>query len=192
MFFTKKPNIFFLSLLLLFICSCKDEELEIPYFDFEIHSPGPQDTGSGTANVFDKTWQATAYLFPYDQDTQFMALRFETYSPEGFLREELYFGNFALIEGSYSLVNNSSASTLMDDYIIYSGYALSEDDGDVVYAGYTLDHQYPHSFYIDQIDTLARTINGRFNVLFKIREENSHLNLAKLVLFEDGEFTVNY
>jgi len=188
----KKRNRCFILLLLLFISACTHEGIEIPYFDFIVYSPGPQDSGNASANVFDKTWRATAYIFPNEQDTQFMAVRFETYSPEGFIRDEVFFGNFALKEGSYSVVDDSSAGILQDDYVVYGGHGQYQDDGDVLIGAYILDQRYQNNLFIDRIDTVAHIIEGRFNALFKLREEYSHHNIAKLILFKDGEYTVNY
>lgn len=173
-------------------CTCKEDGIGIPYFDFVIYAPGSQDSGSASANVFDKKWQATAYLFPFDLDTQYTSIRFETFSPDGFLRDAVFFGNFALKEGFYTVTNGPIASTSQGDHIIKGGYGQFEDDGDVIYGGYELDDVYTNRFHIDHIDTISHTIEGRFSALFTLREAYFHNDLARQVLFEDGAFIVKY
>jgi len=174
------------------VSACKDDDSGIPYFDFVIHSAGPLDSGFANAKVFDKTWQATGYIFPFYLEPQYMAVIFNTFSPEGFLRDDLVFGNFALKEGSYKVIDNPSAGTLQDDHLIYGAYAQFQDDGDVIYGGYELDTTYTNRFHIDRIDTIAHMVEGRFEVLFKIWDSYLHADLARQVLFEDGEFVVKY
>jgi hypothetical protein len=172
--------------------ACKDDDIGIPYFDFVLYSPGPQDSGFASANVFDKTWQATSYIFPYAEQPQYLSVIFNTFSSEGFLRDDLVFGNFALKEGTYVVSDDPYVSTVQDDHLIYGGYAQFQADGDVIYGGYALDPDYPNRFHIDRIDTIAHTVEGRFSALFNLREFYLHAHLARQVLFEDGVFKVKY
>jgi hypothetical protein len=188
-----KLKISIATLVLIFhLSGCKDEDLVIPYFDFILYSAGMQEYGNAKAIVFDKTWQATAYIFPYAQDTQFVSLRLETYTLEGELRDVIYFGNFALNEGAYEVTEDASAGLLENDNVIFGGYAQFIADGDVIYGSYELDERHQPSFVIDRVDTVTQIIEGRFDVLFKLKDEYSNANLAKLIRFEGGEFTVNY
>ncbi len=178
--------------LVMWVSACKDDDTGIPYFDFVIHSPGPQDSGFASAKVFDKTWEATAYIFPYYLEPQYVSVIFNTFTPEGYIRDEVHFGNFALQEGSYTVIEHPAASTLQDDHLIWGGYAQFQDDGDVIYGGYELDTTYNNQFHIDRIDTIAHSIEGRFEALFILRDYYWHANLARQVLFEEGKFLVKY
>lgn len=75
--------------LVMWVSACKDDDTGIPYFDFVIHSPGPQDSGFASAKVFDKTWEATAYIFPYYLEPQYVSVIFNTFTPEGYIRDEV-------------------------------------------------------------------------------------------------------
>jgi hypothetical protein len=188
-----KLRVSIISLVLIFhLSACKDDDLVIPYFDFILYSAGMQKSGNAQANVFDKTWQATAYIFPYAQDTNYVSLRLETYTVQGDLRDAIYFGNFALNEGSYKVTEDAYAGLLENDNVIFGGYTQFIADGDVIYGSYELDEQHQTSFIIDRIDTVTHMIEGRFDALFKLKEEYSNANLAKLIRFEGGEFTVKY
>lgn len=181
------------SLVLIFhLSACKEEDLVIPYFDFILYSAGMHEFGNAQANVFDKTWQASAYIFPYAQDTQYVSLRLETYTLEGELRDAIYFGNFVLQEGSYKVTEDASAGLFENDNVIYGGYTQFTADGDVIYGSYELDERHQSSFIIDRIDSVTHIIEGRFDVLFKLKDEYSNANLAKLIRFEGGKFMVKY
>lgn len=188
----RNRNVYLLSFLVICLSACNDDDIDIPYFDFVLYSPGSQDSGFGKAKVFDKEWQATASVFPFEFEPQYVSIRFETYSPEGFNRDELVFGNFTLKVGLYTVIDDPSADTSQDDNLIYGIYGQYQDDGDVIHGGYELDNDFPNTFYIERIDTIAHTVEGGFNALFKLRESYLHANLARQVLFEDGEFMVKY
>src|SRR5688572_23275880 len=130
---SQKRNFYWILLLVMCFSACKDDDNGIPYFDFVVHSPGPQDSGFANAKVFDKAWQATGYFFPYYVEPQYTSVIFNTFSPEGFLRDDLVFGNFALKEGSYMVIDIPSAGTIQDDHLIYGAYAQLQDYGVVIY-----------------------------------------------------------
>ena len=178
--------------LIFYISACKEEALVIPYFDFILYSAGIQESGNAHANVFDKTWHASAYIFPFAQDTQYVSLRLETYTFEGEIRDAIYFGNFALNEGAYKVTQDASAGLYENDNVIYGGYTQFTADGDVIYGSYELEERHQSNFIIDRIDSDTHIIEGRFDVIFKLKDEYSNANLAKLIRFESGKFTINY
>lgn len=175
-----------------YISACKEEDLVIPYFDFILYSAGKQESSHAQVNVFDKTWHASAYIFPFAQYTQYVSLRLETYTLEGELRDAIYFGNFTLNEGEYKVTQDASAGLFENDNVTYGGYTQFTADGDVIYGSYELDERHQSSFIIDKIDSITHIIEGRFDVQFKLKDEYSNANLTKLIRFEDGKFTVNY
>lgn len=179
-------------LLVISLSACKDDDTGIPYFDFVIYSPGSQESGFASAMVFDKTWDATAYIFPYAEQPQYVSIIFNTFSPQGDIRDAVHFGNFPLKEGSYMVIDHPNASTLQDDQLIWGGYAQFQADGDVIYGRYEIDTTYSNSFHIDHIDTIAHSIEGRFEARFTLSESYWNADLARQVLFEEGEFVVTY
>ena len=90
--------------LVMWVSACKDDDTGIPYFDFVIHSPGPQDSGFASAKVFDKTWEATAYIFPYYLEPQYVSVIFNTFTPEGYIVSLIHISEpTRLLSNSYAV-----------------------------------------------------------------------------------------
>ncbi len=87
--------------------------------------------------------------------------------------------------------NKSDADFL--DFNILCHYTLFQDDGDVIFAGYDISKDYISSVEVTKIDTMARTISGKFNLLFdKSSQSKDKAGIAEKVFFKNGEFKVQY
>ena len=181
-------SILLLSAFILAGC-CKDKEPAIPYFDFVIYWEGIQEQGSAEADVFDKNWKASAYLFPHPSESSYFSLIYETYSPDGLLREQILMGSLSKKVGKYKVISDFSTDILDDDMVngVYSSFV---DDGDVLYGGYQINMDNDNELYIDRVDTINHIMEGRFNLLFDLIEADYDKDLARKVLFENGKFKV--
>ena len=180
-------SILLLSVFILVGC-CKEKEPAIPYFDFVIYWEGLQEDGSAEADVFDKNWKASAYILPAFDDPNFFSIYLETYTNEGFLREQVAFGALNAMVGKYEIVFDTSKN--YSDKIINGVYSQYTDDGDVLYGGYQIDKDYDNVLYIDKVDTINHLMEGRFNLMFDLDEADYDKDLARKVLFENGKFSV--
>jgi|GEM_PF-2434293 len=184
-------NIIKILLLSLSFFSCDKEDMkntdpDIPYFDFKIYSPGDQSTGSAQATVFGKTWNATAYRHPQDS-SRYFEIYFETYSDEGFTRDQISFGLFDAKIGEYT-VKNDPFDNNFNDFTIHSVYGLWASDGDLLYGAYHLDTSFDNKIIIEKND--GETIEGRFALLFTSNKVE-HTDIPGRVFFKDGKFKVN-
>lgn len=168
----------------LFSCQ-KDSELTIPPFDFRIHSPGDQLSGKAEADVFNKPWGATAYTFP-GHNIEYFSVIFETYSPIGYMRDQVSFGLFKALRGEY-LVTNIPFDSNHDDNIISGKYNLWGADGDVLYGNYIIDTLYTNRVIIDQND--GEIIKGRFDLHF-VTGNGTHSVIPGKVHFKNGTFQI--
>ena len=183
-------NIIRILLLSLSFFSCKKEDIkntdpDIPYFNFKIYSPGDQSTGYAQATIFGKTWNATAYKYPQDT-SRYFEIYFETYSEEGFTRDQMSFGLFDAKIGEYKAIDNPGDFNF-DDYEINCNYSLWASDGDLLYGAYYLDTSFDNKITIEKND--GKTIEGRFNLLFTSNKVE-HTDIPGRVFFRDGKFKV--
>ncbi len=180
-----------LSLLILF-AACKKEnppgnDPDIPYFDFKIYEPGNQINGGAQASVFCKEWHASAYTSrSLNLPPQYFEIFLETYTGQGYTRDQLSFGIFNGEIGEYKAVDNPFDNNL-DDFVVHSTYNLWTSDGDMLYEKYFLDSTYQNRIFIDEND--GKLIRGRFSLLFTSNNVE-HSDIPGRVYFKEGKFQV--
>lgn len=183
-----------LSFLSLSLWACKKEtssnnDINIPYFDFKIYNPGNQERGSAKATVFDKEWNASASIIRYPKDTsRHFEVYFETYSDEGFTRDQISFGLFDGKVGEYQVTDNPFDNNF-DDFSIHGSYALWLSDGDLLYGNYEIDTDFDNKVTIDKND--GNIVEGRFSLVFKERIVGSHTDIPSKIYFKNGKFQAN-
>ncbi len=180
--------VFPILLATIFVSCCKDKDPSIPYFDFVVYWEGLQEQGSAEADVFDKEWGASAFVYPHHFEPEYINIYFQTYTGEGFLREQISFGAFSPTVGKYSVVYDTS--TNYSDYVINGNYSTYSDDGDVLNGSYSINKDYENVVFVDIVDTINHEIEGRFSLMFDLDESDFDKDLARRVLFENGKFKV--
>jgi hypothetical protein len=186
-----KPFFKIISLLFVLVAMgcCKDKEPNEPDFDFTIYWEGLQEEGSAEATVSGMTWKASAFNFPQADQPPYFSVFLLTYTDEGFNRDAVNFGNFSAKVGEYQVVADTIANNPADN-IIHGSYSQNTDDGDVGYGTYDLNTNHENVVFIDKVDTITHEMEGRFSLLFDLKEEDYDKNLAKHVFFENGKFKV--
>jgi hypothetical protein len=178
--------------LALTLWSCKkenepDNNPNIPYFDFKIYNPGDQKKGRASATVFGKEWNASAYVSRYpDSTSKYYQVYFETYSDEGFTRDQISFGVFGGKVGEYDIKNDLFDSNY-EDFSIHCSHSLWMSDGDLLYGYYFIDTTYKSKIIIDKND--GEEIEGRFWLIFTSNVVE-HTDIPGRVYFEEGKFRV--
>jgi hypothetical protein len=170
--------------MILFSCSKSSDDK----YDFPIYMPGNTATGLAKANVFDKFWVASAWISKDFPLTDNFALYFETFSKEGYLREQISLGVFNN-SSSHFEVNDTFDSNLKDN-VLASHYTLFQDDGDVICAGYSINNK--SDILITEVDSVSRRIYGKFNLHYYLIDKAKNVVIEQKVSFKDGEFIVKF
>ena len=186
-----------LGFLFLALPACKKEtptstisnDPDIPYFDFKIYNSGNQENGSARATTFDKEWNASAHIARYPDDaSRYFQVYFETYSDEGYTRDQISFGVFEGKVGEYQ-VTRPHFDFNFNDFSIESSYGFWTSDGDLLYGSYLVDTTFTNKIIIDKND--GAMVEGRFSLLFRERVAGSHMpQIPSSVYFKNGTFRV--
>lgn len=182
------PVILILTAIALTSC-CKDKDPSVPYFDFVVYWEGLQEQGSAEADIFDKKWKASAYVFPHPTEPNYFSLIYETFTTDNLLREQILLGTLSAKIGEYKVISDFTMD-VFDDNKVNGDYSVFSDDGDVISGSYRINHNYENVVYIDNVDTINHLMEGRFSLMFDLDESDYDKDLARRVHFENGKFKV--
>lgn len=128
-------------------------------------------------------WETSAYALYFEEPYNYYGLILETFSIEGYKREEIIFNEIFRKIGEQEVRNDFQD---LDGFVGVL-YSRLESDGDVSTAGYNLDETYENnSFSIFVADSTM--ISGKFSARFIIDEDNEHY--PKIVELEDVNFSM--
>ncbi len=169
---------------LLLTTACKEEEEYVP-----IYGPGPQAYGKAAALKNDKAWYSSGYAERYKKEnTAYFGILLDTYTIEGFHRENVCFSDIYLKKGSYEL--RKKMTNIYEGYV-GAIYATLADDGDVLEDWYNLDEGAKDNYLeIIAIDTVEQQVEGRFTATFEVRQPKRNRNNPDRVKFSNGTFSV--
>ena len=117
------------------------------------------------------------------RDSDYLALFFETFSENGFRREEIIFNEIFKKIGNQEIRNDYEDL----DGFVGTLYSRTESDGDVYTRSYILDESYDkNAFFISFADSTK--ISGKFSVRFILEEDD--FRYPKFAEFEDVNFSM--
>jgi hypothetical protein len=183
-----KKNIYFLLIFSFLAWSCKkdaDEEA------LQIFSPGDikngvaigtKTTGNsqkgtvtmGGAAVLDHLVPRRAFIISIGATSEFNEAR-----------ESIYIAYIPIQEGTFTIEKPNSVN---NEERLIGSYARLFADGDVLDGTYWLDSDKKNDVTVTQIDTVARTVEGVFNVHFSLYEDGITPKLPKQVSFTNMKF----
>jgi len=198
----------------LFISSCrKDEPWPWPPF-FELWK-GEQTHGNVIATRNGQIWEASAFAYFFDKyNPDHFSLSFLAYSPDGILAESFAIINIPAATGSYQLNNRGDLVGMPPDSVICL-FNLVHDDLDLTGGYYpapwsclhkplAMNRQLPlsHGFspvkvnvnkiWVDEIDTIAGTVKGRFDVVLERNPDDKLSKYPRAFHFQNGAFTARH
>ena len=170
--------------------SCTKEDV-VPIFQ-----PGPMTygwaKGHKNGNSFTASGEARKH---YDRPNEYFGIIFETYSTEGFKREDIVLSAIAystfeyMVSGKTPGVGETIVAGIAGGF-----YGTSTDDGDVGEDYYIVDESPNNKLTITELDTINNIVKGRFHVEF-IHDPNdskTNPNNPDKVVFSDMEFEVSF
>jgi len=196
------------SLFILLLSNCKKEEVTCLCDDSciateEIENdtnivttffPGAQEFGFFTATKINQLVEGS--VFPTtDTTNRNFDLLFNTFSEEGFRREEFVVQNIPFELGCYGITNRVpgwiNLGYTASGYRTYGGQGRIEDAEDSY--GTNLVDRNINKIEIIEIDTLKRIVKGNFAVSFELNDFETINDLNPIFLrFFNGEFEVVY
>lgn len=177
----KTHKSFFIFFLLLL--ACNKEELEI-------FLPGPQEFGFMTAvkkaGRDSDEWNASGFAMRDIYYPELLNFRGDTEDEYGQSRESLNISQIPMRSGKYNIQEGAPHDSGMPE----SGYYRHISDGDVTGANYGVRGKSGNWVEIIEVDTVAKTVKGRFNVHYIISDKHKDSGFPEQVDFEDGYFEV--
>ena len=180
----RKPVILLGIIILTAACS-KDEFTPI----FEA---GPKDYGCASAKKNNLSFVASGVALVHDdRPSEYFALFFDTFTPEGFWRERLSVNEIKFKAGEYSV--SGSRSDIYDGFV-GGRYVTLADDGDVAEDRYILEESKENRLIIIKVDIIENIVKGTFHLKFEIdpNREKRNPNNPDKVVFSEGEFEVSF
>jgi hypothetical protein len=111
----------------------------------------------------------------------------ELYSPEGYLRQKLYFIKIPRLKGRYQIVPSVYLHCNEQDPVYGELYTLNQD-GDVVGDVYNTLEGADNYFQIDKIDNQTQEIKGSFQLTLVMEKRGDESRLPDTLRFTDGKF----
>jgi hypothetical protein len=196
----------FVSILLLFMLffACKKQEIK----EIEIIEPDPTETGEleifssgsefygfveGTKTIGNGTngkFRASSRGLLSEHSNQgFFILDFATFRLDGNQDEVILdycsFEDIPLKKGKFNITNDEH---IPKDNLISTSY--SRKDGDISFANYKINLAKKNCIEITAVDTVAKTVKGKFSVYFNktTKNDSSNLKYPLRVSFTDMKF----
>ena len=148
--------------------------------------------GCALATKNGKAFEASGMAFFYeDQPTEYFAIRYDTFTSEGFWRESVTISEIKLEIGTYPIVGEVVD---LNDGFVGASYTTLTSDGDVLENVYKLVASEENMIIIESIDTVANITKGRFHLEFTIDESYSSKSPQnpEHVIFSEGSFDVTF
>jgi hypothetical protein len=147
---------------LLCFAACKHDEILPPEPELEepLFYPGEREFGFASGVKDNRRFEASAYA-RFHNNHAYVAVDMETFSIEGYLREQVHFNEIPIKTGVHFIKNK--ANKYNDGFV---GAIYSEWDDDALLAGYHSDTLSGNFVIVEKIDTLSRHVEGRVNVGF--------------------------
>ena len=182
----RKLNFLIVSLTLLFTY-CTKEEIWPFYEIWE----GPQNYGQVQALRNGEAWEASAYAtFFIKEKPNHCGVSFAAFYPDSVLAESFAISYIPAAVGSYKIHNTKGLSGPWYDSLDCS-YHLKHDD--VNLASYYPDpNANTNRIWVDEIDTIAGTISGRFDVTLEKDPDDKVTKYQHTVRFKNGVFKARH
>jgi hypothetical protein len=183
-----KKNIYFLLIFSFLAWSCKkdaDEEALQIFSAGDIKNGvaiGTKTTGNGQKGTV--TMGGAAVIHPIVTNRTFL-ISVAGANEYNEVRESIHIAYLPMQEGSFTIEKSNFVN---NEGRIIGSYGRSLADGDVGDGVYSLNLDRKNDVVITQIDTVARTVKGVFNVHFSLYEDGITPKLPKQVSFTDMKF----
>lgn len=175
----------------LLILACKKDDTS-PFGEIW---KGPQEYGYAKATRNGEVWEASAIAIRRDDKPKYCGLNFSAYfQTDSIWAESFDFDMVPIKTGTYNVHHTIGLGESWADSLS-SLYAL-------VYYDVPRATYYPHSvalsllgknqLVIEEVDAVEGTISGRFNMTFRIKDQDKDDGYPNLVHFSDGVFKTKF
>ncbi|MEO0790077.1 MAG: hypothetical protein AAFY36_15525 [Bacteroidota bacterium] len=165
------------------LISCEDDDMGI---SVPIYLPGDQENGFAIGQKNGVTWESSTFARK-PTDAPVVSMTLNTFSEEGFRRENISLNEIPLEVGNYTI---SGAFNSFNDGFVGSFYSTNRDDGNLPEDFYLFNESgISSSITISRYDSTSMTIEGILNVSFAIRDPKINPRNPDRVDFTSVEFS---